>query len=104
LTFPNLRGGLGPPFHGDPWILPRLRGHLGHERARGFARFGAGNVHFLPVVIEFLATVETNNIGTYARRGGASRARADGQRKAVPRMATSEHYVPEFGEHISLHE
>lgn len=100
---------LTPPAQGGKAGQTSLLQCFRDQRARSFSLcrgrgVGSRDVHRLPVVGEFAATVEASHVGSASRPCScAPRTSADRKRKAVAGMTASEHRIHDPCEHVRLH-
>lgn len=83
-------------------VQQRLRGFFSRKRANPkVLRIGVDNLHLLPVVGQFLATVQTHNVGSGSKSCPASRPLFHGERKTITVVPATEEGVKNPPQHLS---
>jgi hypothetical protein len=73
---------------------------LGYQGTGCFARPRVDDAHLVPVIGQFLSTVEAHHVGSDPRgRRVTTRPRSNSHWKTVARVPAAKHYVHQSGEH-----
>jgi hypothetical protein len=70
-----------------------------HQRMGRFLRLEFCNLHFLPVIAEFPATIQAHHIRSRADSRGTACVRAHGDRKTVPGVPATKYRVHHLRKH-----